>query len=286
MMNNQGCSTTPYKLRILVTNECPAKCVGCHNEFQSDGVSRDKFVSVSKVEELLLSLNRLNRLPYEVVLSGGEPSLFKQLDELARIVRSLGVPYISLNSNCVGWSSVVSTLMWIDEVKVHIEDLPYTGNKNAYVDSIGLGNKVLEDIKTLPSLLRKEQCAYVNSIMRSKEQTQRVIEFCKEFGFNTKLIEESLITTSNVSYSLDACLDYLLQQGYEDTTLSSGSRSSCVMTSQDGLHSVYLRRCISHVEPFVSFDNTGLVTVKFIELPAITQVYEVKDFPYSGIFKP
>lgn len=274
---------TSYKIRILVTDECPAKCIGCHNEFQlSTKDKQDKFVNIKEVKDLLIQLKELNRLPYEVILSGGEPSLFNDLNHLAKCIKEVGIPYISLNSNCVGWSNILNTLNWIDEIKVHIEDLPHKENHNAYQETIGLANNVLENIKTLPSLLKTNQKAYINSIMRSKEQAHRIIEFSKEYHFNTKLIEESLFTTNNIKYLISDCKDYLNNQGYSN--LIEPLFNGYIMYLKSHNHLIRLRQCISGKEPFVSFNNKGIVNVRLLNNTSVLNSYTINEFVHSPLF--
>lgn len=266
-----------YTLRILVTDECPARCVGCHNEFQVEGnKSKDRFVSIGMVDNLLSKLKTIDYLPGEVVLSGGEPSLFEGLGELAALVKEKGVKVLSLNSNCVGWDNILKSIKWLDEVKVHIEDLPHTNNPSAYVESIGLSNKVLENIKCLPSLLNPNQLKKVNTIMRSKDQVMRVISFCQEYHFDTKLIEESLITIQDVSYSLEECIKDLEVLGYVNVTKNDNPFHE--MYNSDLDHTVELRQCLSIAEPIISFDNRGIVKVNYLGDSPWALEYTIEEF--------
>lgn len=272
------------KVRLLVTSSCPARCVGCHNEHQDENHLGNipKFINLDSVKEMMTRLYNMNRLPNEVVISGGEPSLFNELGELAKFLRNIGVPYISLNSNCLGWSNVLDSFDWINEIKVHIEDVPHKDNMNAYSDTIGLSNSVLENIKKIPSLLKQGQASYINTIMRSQQQVKRIIDFSIEHGFNTKLIEESLVTTNKVSYSKEECIDYLISNQYISHT------NNHIFKSLVNDHKVNLRQCLSSCELFITINHIGLVRLVHLvhdsRYKTEEEVCDISQFHLSSIF--
>lgn len=270
------------KIRLLVTSSCPARCVGCHNEHQDENHLGNipRFINLDSVKEMMTRLHNMNRLPNEVIISGGEPSLFNELGELAKFLRNIGVPYISLNSNCLGWSNVLDSFDWINEIKVHIEDVPHKDNMNAYSDTIGLSNSVLENIKKIPSLIKQDQVGYINTIMRSQQQVRRIIDFSIEHGFNTKLIEESLVTTNKVSYSKEECVNYLISNHYISHS------NNHVFKSSINSHTVNLRQCLNSCEPLITINHAGLVRLirQYSSSQYKEEVCDISQFHLSSIF--
>lgn len=106
------------KVRFLLTSKCTATCGYCHNEGQSS--QGKSLLAVSEIERILNRLDQGNCLPEEIVLSGGEPTLHKNLREIAALCKATGCR-VSLNSHGGHPELLQPALPFIDELKLHID---------------------------------------------------------------------------------------------------------------------------------------------------------------------
>ena len=74
-------TTTPLKLRFLLTSACTARCGYCHNEGQAKDNTQ---LSLQAISHVLDTLAAGNLQISEIVLSGGEPTL--QMNELVDLI--------------------------------------------------------------------------------------------------------------------------------------------------------------------------------------------------------
>lgn len=106
------------KIRFLLTRKCTATCAYCHNEGQLDaGASTLPF---RHIERILKQLSANNLLPDEIILSGGEPTLHKDLGKIAALCKNTGC-YVSMDSHGGHPDLLLPALPFIDELKLHID---------------------------------------------------------------------------------------------------------------------------------------------------------------------
>lgn len=128
-----------FKIRFLLTGKCTAKCSYCHNEGQEKSAS---LLSFKKINKIINILEDHNCLPSEVVLSGGEPTLHKNLVNIAKLCRSKNI-YTSMASH-IGHSKLLEPVLpYLDELKIHIDSF----NPEEQYNSMGIHlNKSLYSI--------------------------------------------------------------------------------------------------------------------------------------------
>lgn len=81
---------------IEVTNRCDQKCRFC---FANAGRNQQE-KGISEIRELLrFLLARSMERPYNIQISGGEPTIREDLPEIIRLVKELGFPYVQINTN-------------------------------------------------------------------------------------------------------------------------------------------------------------------------------------------
>lgn len=100
-------------LRVSLLNTCNLACVYCccGNEDSKENYRSSKNQTLSADELLKLIAKLHERLDLTVVrLTGGEPLLYKQLPELVRGIRSLGINDLKLTTNGLLLESMAPTL--------------------------------------------------------------------------------------------------------------------------------------------------------------------------------
>lgn len=105
------------KIRLLLTSACSARCAYCHNEGQSNKTALLNFGTIQRILEDLISAGQR---PAEIVLSGGEPTLHKQVADIARLCKETGT-YVSMDSHAGHPQLLKKALPHLDELKVHID---------------------------------------------------------------------------------------------------------------------------------------------------------------------
>ena len=105
------------KVRFLLTSACSARCDYCHNEGQSKWPALLQLKTISNILDRLISSGNM---PDEIVLSGGEPTLHKQIGEIARMCKETGC-YVSMDSHAGHPQLFAKALPFLDEIKIHID---------------------------------------------------------------------------------------------------------------------------------------------------------------------
>ena len=81
---------------VEVTNRCDQRCPVCF----ADAGSRDKQPELGEIVEWLkMLLDISEERPYNIQLSGGEPTMRGDLPDIVRAARQMGFPYVQLNTN-------------------------------------------------------------------------------------------------------------------------------------------------------------------------------------------
>lgn len=104
-------------IRLLLTQRCNARCDYCHNEGQ-DGKADQ--LTLSEITNLIGSLTRHGIEVDEFVLSGGEPTLHRDLADIAHLCKQSGAR-VSINTHGGHPDRLAKALPWIDEVKIHLD---------------------------------------------------------------------------------------------------------------------------------------------------------------------
>ena len=203
------------KIRFLLTSRCTATCAYCHNEGQSkQGASLLRF---SIIKHILDTLTAANLMPSEIVLSGGEPTLHKQIGDVARLCKSV-TPHLSMDSHAGHPQLLQAALPYLDELKLHIDSF----NPQMQYASMGIDiNNVLTSIRQaqqFPALQLR-----VNHPLNDVQETVAFVKQARELGVDCKVIEMFGVDTCTVNlrtvnwsalgYTRQACGDWLHADG-------------------------------------------------------------------------
>ena len=131
--------TTPAYLVYFVTARCNARCKMCFYWQQTDESARRRELTVDEVDKFSRSMGRL----FHVVLSGGEPFLRDDLDQIVlRIAENCRPAVISIPTN---GSLKERTVAMVDAL---CRSIPKTMLRmNISIDGIG---RVHDDIRCVP----------------------------------------------------------------------------------------------------------------------------------------
>jgi molybdenum cofactor biosynthesis enzyme MoaA len=210
------------KVRFLLTNKCSARCDYCHNEGQAK--ARD-FLSVERIVAFLDELQTENRIPTEVILSGGEPTLHPQIGEIARLCKSRGI-FVSMDTHGGHPKRLVKALPYLDELKLHIDSFDAYEQRQSMGINIERGLESIALAKEFPLALR------VNHPLRSAVKTTEFVTQAHQIGIDCKIIEmfgEETLTAPLADMDW-ASMDYVYQ------------KEGCWLHA-DGKHQIFTKRC-------------------------------------------
>ena len=164
---------------VIFTVGCNLSCEFCHNKYLlHEGVGRD--IDVPKLMEQIKS----NKLVSSVSISGGEPTLQKDLLELCKEIKKVG-KYISIDTNGTNSKSITELLPYINRVALdmkgplnHKRLTKITGNQ-VNVNSIIETFKTLNNYEDIDFEIRT---TYVGNLMKSND-IDKIILFLRKNKF-------------------------------------------------------------------------------------------------------
>lgn len=161
----------------LFTGGCNYRCPFCHN---SPLIKEQPFLDLN---EILDYLNKRKKMLDAVVISGGEPTLNKELPEILKLIKELGY-IIKLDTNGTN-PKMLKEL--IDNKLIDYVAMDIKGSLNNYHLITGVNNPLLENIKESINILTKSNIDYEFRTTLVKEyHTLDVINEMKELLKGTK----------------------------------------------------------------------------------------------------
>ena len=203
------------KIRFLLTSRCTATCAYCHNEGQ--GKQGASLLRLSTIQHVLDTLAAANVVPDEIVLSGGEPTLHKQVGDIARRCKATGA-HVSMDSHVGHPQLLQAALPYLDELKMHIDSF------DAATQYASMGINI---DNVLTSIHHAKQFANlqlrINHPLRDVSETVAFASRARELGVDCKVIEMfgqghctvnlRTVNWANLGYTRQACGDWLHANG-------------------------------------------------------------------------
>jgi len=169
---------------VIFTVGCNLSCEFCHNKYLlHEGVGND--IDVPKLMEQIKS----NMLVSSVSISGGEPTLQKDLLELCKEIRKVG-KYISIDTNGTDPNSITELLPYINRIALDIKGPPnkkrlakITGNQvnsNLIIETF----RVVNSCKDIDFEIRT---TYVENLMKPND-IDKIILFLRKNEFRGSFV--------------------------------------------------------------------------------------------------
>lgn len=181
----------------LFTGGCNYRCPFCHN---SPLIKEQPFLDLN---EILTYLEKRKKMLDAVVISGGEPTLHKNLPDILKVLKELGY-VIKLDTNGTNPKMLKELIedKLIDYVAMDIK-----GSLNNYHLITGVNNPLLDNIKESINILKKSNIDFEFRTTLVKEyHTLEIINEMKELLKGTKkLYLQKFILR-------DTCLDQTLNE--------------------------------------------------------------------------
>jgi len=211
-------------VRFLLTNRCTACCAYCHNEGQETRGA--PLLSVQRIDSILNKLAADGCEPEEIILSGGEPTLHKQVGHIARLCKESGAK-VSMDSHGGHPQLLEAALPYIDELKLHIDSF------DPEIQRVSMGIELAEvyrSINLAHSYSNLKLC--INHPMRELSETISFVKISRELGADCKVIE--MFNEINC----DVLLNNLNMEEIGYT-----KQSDRTWIHEDGKHSVFHKNC-------------------------------------------
>lgn len=212
------------KIRFLLTSRCTATCAYCHNEGQAkQGAS---VLRLQHIQSILDTLADAAIVPDEIILSGGEPTLHKQVGEIAKRCKATGA-HLSMDSHAGHPQLLQAALPHLDELKLHLDSFDAEEQQR----SMGIQlSEVLTSIRlaqTFPALQ-----LHFNHPMQEIKTTAKFVHHARELGVNCKVIE---------MFGLQQCSISLRSMNWEN--LGYHAQNTGEWLHHNGTHRVFHKRC-------------------------------------------
>lgn len=241
MVQNNHAPRSHFKIRLLLTSACTARCAYCHNEGQAKDSTRLE-LALADIAHVLDTLAAAGQRVGEIILSGGEPTLHPQLADIAQLAKASGA-LVSINTHGGHPGLLERALPWIDELKLHVDSFDPQRQKQSMGLSIGKVLHSIEKSRQYPGLR-----TVVNHPLQSLHEASEVIATTRALGVECKLIE--LLDTAQACPQLPDIPWAAL--GYQPTAPGLWQHPSSG-------HRVMARRCNTHqahiTELFIGADG-------------------------------
>ncbi len=169
---------------VIFTVGCNLSCGFCHNKYLlHEGVGRD--LDIPELMEQIKS----NMLVSSVSISGGEPTLQKDLLELCKEIRNVG-KYISIDTNGTNPKSITELLPYINRIALDMKG-PLNNKRLAKIT----GSQVNFDLifETFSAVNNREdidfeiRTTYVGNLMKSND-IDKIILFLRKNKFRGSFV--------------------------------------------------------------------------------------------------
>ena len=186
-------------LRIVLTTQCNYKCIYCFAEGEKDKKIRiapiDKLKKIIKVSKDFGITN--------IKLTGGEPLLYKDIEELLNYIRQIGIPYIDLTTNISMLN--LKTIELLNKYNVNAITLSLnTLDKekfqylSKFKDFTLVQTNLLNTIKLFKGKIRINCVVFNKRYLKSDYYS--IINFCKKNKIGLRIIEPSIVEGLPITY--------------------------------------------------------------------------------------
>lgn len=113
-------------LNIVATNRCNLRCWYCFFYAEKSGYVYEP--TMQQFEKMILDAKRINGYAPPIQITGGEPTIRKDLGELIKLAKSLGSPHIQLNTH----SQIVGMKYFLEKNVFHTRKVGEMNDEEKY----------------------------------------------------------------------------------------------------------------------------------------------------------
>jgi len=169
-----------FKIRFLLTSKCTATCAYCHNEGQDK--KGTPLLHLNVITRILNTLEAHDCVPDEITLSGGEPTIHKQVAEIARLCKATGA-FVSMDSHGGHPNLLQPALPYLDELKLHIDSFDAAEQHASMGIDISKVRTSISMAQQFPLVLR------TNHPLKHEASTTTFVTEARTLGVDCKIID-------------------------------------------------------------------------------------------------
>ena len=176
---------------IIYTYGCNFKCSFCHNSTLLDGD-----LEQTKEEDIIEYLQKRKKILEGVVISGGEPTIQKDLKKFIKKIKSMGF-FVKLDTN--GYNPKVLKDL-IDEGLIDYVAMDIKSPLDKYSTVCGVRNLKIDNIKESINILLNSKIDYEfrTTIMKEYHDIDSIKEILKMIGKKPKYYLQNFRLSENV----------------------------------------------------------------------------------------
>jgi len=188
MVSNDKYNRTFKKLRISLTNLCNLSCVYCVPDGKETTKLTSRFAETDKVLKTVSELH--DRLNLEKVrLTGGEPLLHPEIENIISGLNRIGIPDISVTTNGVGMSGKVARLKehGLSSVNVSLD----ASTESAFQEITGF-NKYQNVLSAIETCLNVGLKVKLNTVILKGNNTDEILpllDFAQNYKIEIRFLE-------------------------------------------------------------------------------------------------
>lgn len=187
-------------LRIVLTTNCNYRCKYCFAEGEQD--KQIRIIPLEKLKPILKTAKEFGI--NKIKLTGGEPLLYPQMEELLKYIREIEIPYVDLTTN----TSMLNT----DNIELlnryHVNALTLSLNtldkeKYQYLSGFSNFELVKENLERTISDFKGKiriNCIIFDEKYDEKDY-QSIIHLCQEHNLGMRIIEPSIVEGFPITYT-------------------------------------------------------------------------------------
>lgn len=194
--------------RLSVTNQCTLKCYFCHNEGQNKDLCKASDMTKDDIIWVVEMMKKSGFTKFK--LTGGEPTLRKDLPEIIQGIRSMGIDDVSIISNGTLLGKMVQSLKDAGLKRINVS--LYSINEDRFIKNNGGTATKLKAVKY--GINKAIQVGYtdmkINYIfhgMEAVDDLKAVLQYVSEKKLTLVLLP--LIPVNINKYDEDVSLDQL-----------------------------------------------------------------------------
>ena len=195
-------------LRIVLTTECNYRCKYCFAEGETN---KDKRVlNFDELKKILLVSKEFGIT--NIKLTGGEPLLYPQIEDLLRYIREIEIPYVDLTTNisCLNINNIEMLNKYnVDAITLSLNTLKK--EKFLYLSEFNNYEVIIKNLNT--AIERFNGKIRINCIIFDEkyntEDYNEIIDFCKERKLGLRLIEPSKVDGLEITYKKEKFKEYI-----------------------------------------------------------------------------
>ena len=197
-------------LRLVLTTECNYKCKYCFTEGEKDKEKR--FLDIEDLKKILLISKEFGIT--NIKLTGGEPLLYPDIEELLKYIREIQIPYVDMTTNisCLNKKNIDMLNKYnVNALTLSLNTLDE--KKYKYLSDFENYDIVIKNLNSVIATFNGK--LRINCIIfdygYKKKDYDEIIRFCRKNNLGLRLVEPSVVEGLPITYKKEKFEEYINQ---------------------------------------------------------------------------